>query len=120
MNKDGSCHIGILESVINNIKNICDLNENLIVITFPLPNLAADAYYLSAPLTTYRWHEARRAKLSLDIHFRGLSLKTGLVIMPAVNLALETDLPATARHHCLGVTAEKLNLKTRASLAIGN
>ena len=37
MNSDGSCHIGILESVISDIKKICDLNENLIVIRSTVP-----------------------------------------------------------------------------------
>ena len=32
MNKDGSCHLGILESVVNDIKKFVDLNENLVVI----------------------------------------------------------------------------------------
>jgi len=37
MNKDGSCHIGILESVVNNIKKYVDLNENLVVIRSTVP-----------------------------------------------------------------------------------
>ena len=37
MNSDGSCHIGILESVVSDIKKICDLNENLIVIRSTVP-----------------------------------------------------------------------------------
>lgn len=37
MNSDGSCHIGILESVVSDIKNVCDLNENLIVIRSTVP-----------------------------------------------------------------------------------
>ena len=37
MNSDGSCHIGILESVVSDIKKVCDLNENLIVIRSTVP-----------------------------------------------------------------------------------
>jgi nucleotide sugar dehydrogenase len=37
MNTDGSCHIGILESVVSDIKNVCDLNDNLIVIRSTVP-----------------------------------------------------------------------------------
>ena len=37
MNADGSCHIGILESVVSDIKNVCDLNDNLIVIRSTVP-----------------------------------------------------------------------------------
>ena len=54
MNKDGSCHIGILESVVGNIKNICDLNENLIVIRSTVPPGTADSlncYFMPEFLT---------------------------------------------------------------------
>jgi len=54
MNKDGSCHIGILENVISNIKNICNLNEKLIVIRSTIPPGTADAlncYFMPEFLT---------------------------------------------------------------------
>jgi UDPglucose 6-dehydrogenase len=37
MNKDGSCHIGIIESVFQDIKEICDLNEKCIVLRSTVP-----------------------------------------------------------------------------------
>ena len=37
MGKDGSCHIQILESVINNLKNIINLDEKLVVIRSTVP-----------------------------------------------------------------------------------
>lgn len=54
MNSDGSCHIGILESVVNNIKEICDLNENLIVIRSTVPPGTSDhlnCYFMPEFLT---------------------------------------------------------------------
>ena len=37
MNKDGSCHLKILESVVEDISKIVDLNENLIVVRSTVP-----------------------------------------------------------------------------------
>ena len=37
MNKNGSCHLKILESVIENIKEFVDLNKNLVVIRSTVP-----------------------------------------------------------------------------------
>jgi len=37
MNKDGSCHIGIIETVFKDIKEICDLNEKCIVLRSTVP-----------------------------------------------------------------------------------
>ena len=37
MNKDGSCYIGILESVVSDLKKITDFNENLIVVRSTVP-----------------------------------------------------------------------------------
>ena len=54
MNSDGSCHIGILESVVNNIKEICDLNKNLIVIRSTVPPGTSDhlnCYFMPEFLT---------------------------------------------------------------------
>ena len=54
MNKDGSCHTGILDSVVNDIKNICDLNENLIVIRSTIPPGVSDklnCYFMPEFLT---------------------------------------------------------------------
>ena len=54
MNTDGSCHTGILDSVVNDIKNICDLNENLIVIRSTIPPGVSDklnCYFMPEFLT---------------------------------------------------------------------
>lgn len=54
MNSDGSCHIGILQSVVNNIKNICNLDENLIVIRSTVPPGTSDdlnCYFMPEFLT---------------------------------------------------------------------
>ena len=54
MNSDGSCHIGILESVVNDIKNICNLDENLIVIRSTVPPGTSDdlnCYFMPEFLT---------------------------------------------------------------------
>lgn len=54
MNADGSCHIGILQSVVNNIKNICNLDENLIVIRSTVPPGTSDdlnCYFMPEFLT---------------------------------------------------------------------
>jgi len=54
MNTDGSCHTGILDSVVNDIKNICDLNENLIVIRSTVPPGISDklnCYFMPEFLT---------------------------------------------------------------------
>ena len=54
MNFDGSCHIGILESVVNDIKNICNLDENLIVIRSTVPPGTSDdlnCYFMPEFLT---------------------------------------------------------------------
>lgn len=54
MNSDGSCHIGILQSVVNDIKNICNLDENLIVIRSTVPPGTSDdlnCYFMPEFLT---------------------------------------------------------------------
>ena len=54
MKKDGSCHIGILESVVGNIKEICDLDEKLIVLRSTVPPGTATAlncYFMPEFLT---------------------------------------------------------------------
>ena len=54
MNSDGSCHIGILESVVNDIKNICNLDKNLIVIRSTVPPGTSDdlnCYFMPEFLT---------------------------------------------------------------------
>ena len=54
MNKDGSCHIGILESVVGEIKKLCDLNQNLIVIRSTVPPGTSDnlnCYFMPEFLT---------------------------------------------------------------------
>lgn len=54
MNNDGSCHTGILSSVVNDIKNLCDLNENLIVIRSTVPPGTCDelnCYFMPEFLT---------------------------------------------------------------------
>lgn len=54
MNKDGSCHLGILESVVSQISELCDLNKKLIVIRCTVPPGTADrlnCYYMPEFLT---------------------------------------------------------------------
>ena len=54
MNKDGSCHIGILESVINDIQKICSLDDNLIVVRSTVPPGTCDnlnCYFMPEFLT---------------------------------------------------------------------
>lgn len=54
MNTDGSCHLGILESVVSNISKLCDLNEKLIVIRSTVPPGTSDnlnCYFMPEFLT---------------------------------------------------------------------
>lgn len=54
MNSDGSCHLGILESVVSNISKLCDLNEKLIVIRSTVPPGTSDnlnCYFMPEFLT---------------------------------------------------------------------
>jgi UDPglucose 6-dehydrogenase len=54
MNKDGSCHIGILETVIQNIKEIISLDEKLVVCRSTVPPGTSDAlncYFMPEFLT---------------------------------------------------------------------
>lgn len=54
MNADGSCHTGILDSVVDDIKNVCELNEKLIVIRSTVPPGTSDklnCYFMPEFLT---------------------------------------------------------------------
>ena len=54
MENDGSCHVGILESVMNDLKNIIDLNEKIIVCRSTVPAGTCDilnCYFMPEFLT---------------------------------------------------------------------
>ena len=54
MNKDGSCHLTILESVVKQISNLCDLNKQIVVIRCIVPPGTSDrlnCYYMPEFLT---------------------------------------------------------------------
>lgn len=54
MNKDGSCHLTILESVVKQISNLCDLNKQIVVIRCTVPPGTSDrlnCYYMPEFLT---------------------------------------------------------------------
>lgn len=60
MNQDGSCHLKILDSVVEQISKICDLNDTLVVVRCTVPPGTADrlnCYYMPEFLTERNYLE---------------------------------------------------------------